>query len=137
MKFSLDHGFRSDYSCETQLITTVHDLLGNFHTGSQIDKIMLDFFKAFDTDPHGKLLHKLKLYGVDGNINSWLSDFLTDRKMKVVVDSEELDSVNYRGLWRSARYSSRTATVLVPHQQPSRCSEVSGPPICRRLPPLP
>ena len=55
--------------------------------------IMLDFSKAFDTDPHGKLLHKLKLYGVDGNINSWLSDFLTNRKMKVVVDSEESDSV--------------------------------------------
>ena len=59
--------------------------------------IILDFSKAFDTVPHGKLLHKMKLslymYGVDGNINSWLSDFLTNRKMKVVVDGEESDSV--------------------------------------------
>ena len=55
--------------------------------------IILDFSKAFDTVPHSKLLHKMKLYGVDGNINSWLSDFLTNRKMKVVVDGEESDSV--------------------------------------------
>ena len=51
------------------------------------------FSKAFDTVPHSKLLHKMKLYGVDGNINAWLCDFLTNRKMKVVVDGEESDSV--------------------------------------------
>ena len=54
--------------------------------------IILDFSKAFDTVPHGKLLHKIRLYAVSGNINSWLSD-LTNRKMKEVVDGEESDSV--------------------------------------------
>ena len=43
---SLNRGFRSGYSCETQLVTTVHDLLGKFDTGSQIDMIILDFSKA-------------------------------------------------------------------------------------------
>ena len=89
----LNHGFRSGYSCETQLLTTVHDLLGKFDSGSQIDMIVLDFSKAFDTVPHGKLLHKMQLYGVDGKINLWLRDFLTNRKMKVVVDGEESESV--------------------------------------------
>ena len=70
-----------------------YDLLGKFDSGSQIDMIILDFSKAFDTVPHSKLLHKMKLYGVDGNINAWLCDFLTIRKMKVVVDGEESDSV--------------------------------------------
>ena len=92
MLTSLNHGFRSGYSCETQLVTTVHDLLGKFDSGSQIDIIILDFSKAFDTVPHSTLLHKMKLYGVDGNINAWLCDFLTNRKMKV-VDGEESDSV--------------------------------------------
>ena len=55
--------------------------------------IMLDFSKAFDTVPHSKLLHQMKLYGVNGNINAWLCDFLTNRKRKVVVDGEESDSV--------------------------------------------
>ena len=52
--------------------------------------VILDFSKAFDTVPHGKLLHKMKQYGVDGNINSWLCDFLTNRQMKVVVDGKDL-----------------------------------------------
>ena len=85
----LNHGFRSGYSCETQLVSTVHDLLGKFDSGSQIDMIILDFSKAFDTVPHSKLLHKIKLYGVDGNINAWLCDFLTNR----MIDGEESDSV--------------------------------------------
>ena len=62
---TLNHGFRSGYSFETQLVTTFHDLLGKFDNGSQIDVIILDFSKAFDTVPHRKLLHKMKLYGVE------------------------------------------------------------------------
>ena len=90
---SLNHGFRSGYSCETQLVTTIHDLLGKYDVGTQIDMVILDFSKAFDTVPHGKLLHKMKQYGVDGTINSWLCDFLTNRQMKVVVDGEESEAV--------------------------------------------
>ena len=29
------------------------------------------------------------MYGVDGNINAWLCDFLANRKMRVVIDGEE------------------------------------------------
>ena len=71
----------------------VHDLLGKFDSGSQIDIIILGFSKAFYTVPHRKLIHKMKLFGVDGNIYALLCDFLTNRKMKVVVDGEESDSV--------------------------------------------
>ena len=56
---SLNHGFRSGYSCETQLVTTVHGLLGKFDSGSQIGMIILNFSKAFDTLPHSELLHKM------------------------------------------------------------------------------
>ena len=31
---------------------------------------------------------------MDGNINAWLSDFLTNRKMKVVVKDEESEAVS-------------------------------------------
>ena len=90
---SLNHGFRSGYSCETQLVTTVHDLLTKYDIGAQVDVAILDFSKAFDTVPHKKLLHKLTQYGIDGNINSWLCDFLTNRQMRVVVDGVESESV--------------------------------------------
>ena len=48
---NLQHGFRSGRSCETQLITTTHDLLSSFNSKSQIDVAILDFSKAFDTVP--------------------------------------------------------------------------------------
>ena len=44
---NFQHGFRSGRSCETQLITTTHDLLSSFNSKSQIDVAILDFSKAF------------------------------------------------------------------------------------------
>ena len=57
---SLNYGFPSGYSCETQLVVTVHDLLNYFDQNKQVDTVILDFSKAFDTVPHQKLLHKLE-----------------------------------------------------------------------------
>ena len=45
------HGFRSGFSCETQLILTVHDLLESFEHKHRVDIGVLDFSKAFDTVP--------------------------------------------------------------------------------------
>ena len=85
---NLNHVFRAGYSCETQLLTTMHDLLRNNGKGLQTDMVILDFSKAFNTVPHGKLLHKLEKYGINGNINSWLEMFLTNRHMRVLVDGD-------------------------------------------------
>ena len=60
----LQHGFRSGYSCETQLLVTLHDLMTRNNQKEQVDMIILDFSKAFDTVPHDKLLHKLRHYDI-------------------------------------------------------------------------
>lgn len=66
---SLNHGFRSGYSCETQLLVTLHDFMKSHDAGNQIDVAILDFSKSFDTVPHNKLLQKLDEYGVRGPLN--------------------------------------------------------------------
>ena len=83
---NLNHGFRSGYSCETQLLTTAQDLLNSFDNGKQIDIAILDFSKAFDTVPHKKLLFKLSEYGIKGSTLQWLECFLTQRTMRVVIE---------------------------------------------------
>ena len=54
--------------------------------------VVLDFSKAFDTVPHKKLLHKLDHYGLRGPLHSWLTTFLTNRSMKVVLEGESSDA---------------------------------------------
>ena len=90
---SLNHGFRTGFSCDTQPVTTVHALLTKHDTNTQVDMTILDFSKAFGTVPHNKLLHKPDQCGINGNINSWLCDFLTNRQMRVVVDDIESEAV--------------------------------------------
>ena len=87
----LQHGFRTGRSCETQLLTTFHDIESAYNKkGSQIDIAVLDFSKAFDTVPHDGLLSKLKHYDIDDKIWTWISNFL---KQRVVVDGIQSDLV--------------------------------------------
>ena len=85
---NVNHGFRSGFSCETQLTITTDDLTKNNEKGIQTDVAILDFSKAFDTVPHQKLLHKLRCYGVKGSLHTWIKSFLCKRQMKVVVNGE-------------------------------------------------
>ena len=47
---------------------------------------ILDFSKVFDTVPHTGLLGKLEHYGIDSEILLWITNFLNNRKQRVVVD---------------------------------------------------
>lgn len=85
---SLNHGFRSGYSCETQLVVTAHDIVNSYDKNEQVDIMILDFSKAFDTVPHNKLLHKLDSYGIRGPLHKWLNSFLSQRQMRVVNEGE-------------------------------------------------
>ena len=52
----------------------------------QVDVILLDFEKAFDKVPHGRLLYKLDYYGVRNKTNRWIRSFLVQRKQKVLLE---------------------------------------------------
>ena len=83
------HGFRKLYSCETQLLVTIQDLL--FHQDKHVPVdmfifVILVFSKAFDVVPHRSLLRKLSLYSINSPILRWIEAFLTDRVQGVVVE---------------------------------------------------
>ena len=80
------HGFRSGHSCDSQLLSTVHDLMSIFDRKKQVDVAVLDFSKAFDVVPHQRLLGKLRHCGINGRALKWIADFLSRRTQRVVVD---------------------------------------------------
>ena len=81
------HGFRNKRSCVTQLLEVLNDFSKMVENGDCIDVIYLDFSKAFDTVPHQRLINKLKAYGIEHNILTWIESFLSNRKQRVRVNS--------------------------------------------------
>ena len=53
------HGFRQEWSCETQLVTFVNELLEAMNNGIETDVNAMDLSIAFDTVPHKRLTEKL------------------------------------------------------------------------------
>ena len=85
------HGFVPNRSCMTQLLCVIEDWTKWIDEGNCIDTVFLDFQKAFDSVPHERLMSKLKAYGIVGNIQSWIRDFLTKRRQRVIVGNEKSD----------------------------------------------
>ena len=66
----------------------MEDIYRQHDKNKQVDMLILDFTKAFDTVPHQRLLMKLKHYGIDSNLHRWISSWLTERTQQVVVDGD-------------------------------------------------
>ena len=79
------HGFVKNKSCQTNLLETMEDWTRALDNGSNLDVIYLDYQKAFDTVPHGRLIEKLRAYGVQGKLLDWIKSFLTGRSQQVIV----------------------------------------------------
>jgi len=77
------YSFRPSHSCEAQLISVTEEIKAALDHRKQVDLLMLDFSKAYDTVPHKCLLSKLEYYGIYGKLLSWLTTWLTKR---VVID---------------------------------------------------
>ena len=59
----------------------------------QHNLIVLEFSKAFDREPHQRLLRKLDHYGVRGNSFDWIRAFLTHWTQQITVEGATSDSV--------------------------------------------
>ena len=85
-------GIRKRRSCETQLLLTIQDLASTIDVMGQTDVILLDFSKAFDKVPHLRLLSKIRYYGIQNNLNWWISSFLEGRNQQVLLDGSSFTS---------------------------------------------
>ena len=57
-----------------------------FNRSTATRAVALDIYKAFDRVWHAGLLHKLKSYGILGQIFGLISSFLSNRLLRVVLD---------------------------------------------------
>ena len=53
--------------------------------GKAVDKVYLDFKKAYDKVPSRMLLAKVRVGGVAGQVANWIANWLSDRKQRVAV----------------------------------------------------
>ena len=72
-----------------QLINTLEEMSRSLNNKKQIDVIILDFEKAFDTVAHRRLLMKLEYYGVNGSVHRWIEQWLVGRTQCVVVEGSK------------------------------------------------
>ena len=59
-----------------------------FNRSGATRAVALDISKAFDRVWHAGLLHKLKSYGISGQIFGLISSFLSNRRLQVVLDGK-------------------------------------------------
>ena len=82
------YGFRSSRST-ADLLTVVSDRIARAFNRSEATRaVVLDISKAFDRVWHAGLLHKLKSYGISGQIFGLISSFLSNRRLRVVLDGK-------------------------------------------------
>ena len=82
------YGFRSSRST-TDLLTVVSDRIARaFNRSGPTQDVALDISKAFDRVWHAGLPHKLRSYGISGQVFGLISSFLSKRWLWVVLDGK-------------------------------------------------
>ena len=104
------YGFRS---CRwtADLLTVVSDRIARaFNSSGATRAVALDISKAFDRVWHAGLLHKLKSYGISGQIFGLISSFLSNRRLRLVLDGTFSQEYS---CWSSSRVHSWSYTFPV------------------------
>ena len=79
------HGFCSERSTVTNLLTYQKFILDTIDSRSQVDSVYTYFTKAFDKVSHGILCRKLEAYCISGTLLRWLENFLVNRTQLVKI----------------------------------------------------
>ena len=90
------HGFISGKSCLTQILSHFDDIYKDLFAGADTNAIYLDSAQAFDKVYYQLLLKKLRHYGFNEILISWIESFLTERYQQVVINVESSNSAKVR-----------------------------------------
>ena len=82
-------GFRPGDSTINQLLAITNEIYEAFENFEEVRAVFLDISKAFDKTWHEGLIFKLKQFGVDGDLINLLSDYLSNRFQRVVLNGQE------------------------------------------------
>ena len=84
-------GFRPGDSTINQLLSITHEIFISFEQFDETRAAFLDISKAFDKTWHEGLIYKLKNFGISGNLLTLLTNYLSDRYQRVVLNGQESD----------------------------------------------
>ena len=82
------HGFTPKKSTISNLIEALNIWTEAVSHGIPVDIIYLDYEKAFDKVPHRRLVNQLSKYGITGNVQQWIKDYLHNRTQRVRVNGQ-------------------------------------------------
>ena len=100
-------GFKPGDSCTNQLISITHEIYQSFDDGFEVRGVFLDISKAFDKVWHNGLIYKLKQNGVAGDLLDTLTNFLKERKQRVVLNGQY-------STWTNAEVGVSQGSILGP-----------------------
>ena len=86
--FDFQYGFRSSQSTEDLLTVVSHIIARGFNKFGATCTVALNISNAFDRVWHAGLLRKRKSYGISGQIFGLISSFLSNRRLRVVLDGK-------------------------------------------------
>ena len=74
---------------QLQIFSVVSDRIARaFNRSGATREVALDISKAFNRVWHASLLHKLKSYGILGQIFDLIYSFLSNKRLRVVLDAQ-------------------------------------------------
>ena len=82
------YGFRSSRSIADLLTVVSNRIARSFNRSGTTLAVALDISSVFDKVWHAGLLHKLKYYGISGQVFGLISSFLSNRQPQVILDGK-------------------------------------------------
>ena len=89
-------GIKPGDSCINQLLSITHEIYQSFDEGFDVRSVFINISTAFNKVWHDGIIFKLKQNGTSGNLLNLLSNFLRNRKQRVVLNGKtsSWDDVN-------------------------------------------